>query len=45
MKKDKLIQVRISQEQYEKFKKFAEMKDLSKSELIRGYINRVIKKL
>ncbi len=45
MKKDKLVQVRISREQYEKFKKFAEIKDTSKSELIRGFIKRVIKKL
>ena len=45
MKKDKLIHVRISEEQYQKLKKFAEKKDATKSQIIRGLIDRTISKL
>jgi antitoxin component of RelBE/YafQ-DinJ toxin-antitoxin module len=45
MKKEKLIQIRINREVFEKFKKYAKRKDVSKSELIRGFIRRVTRKV
>ena len=45
MKKEKLIQIRVSKEQYEKFRAFAERNDMTKSEIIRGFINKTIRKL
>ena len=44
-KKTKLLQVRITQEQYENFKLYAENKELAKSEIIRGFINRKVGKM
>jgi antitoxin component of RelBE/YafQ-DinJ toxin-antitoxin module len=44
MKKEKLIQIRVSKEQYQKFKRFAESNDMTRSEIIRGFINKVIRK-
>lgn len=45
MKKEKFIQIRVSKEQYQKFKRFAEMNEMSRSEIIREFINKVIRKL
>lgn len=45
MKKEKLIQIRVSKEQYENFKRFAKFNDMSKSEIIRGFITKMIRKL
>jgi len=45
MKKTKFLQIRISDEMHDKFKSYADKVDLSKSEIIRAFIKRVIQKL
>ena len=44
-KKDKCLVIRVTDEQYKRFKDYANQVDLSKSEIIRGFINRIIRKL
>jgi predicted DNA-binding protein len=43
-KKTKLLQVRVTEEQHDKFTSFANNKDVTKSGIIRDFINRVIRK-
>ncbi len=41
-KKDKCLVIRITEEQYGRFKEYANQVDLSRSEIIRAYINKMI---
>ena len=45
MKKTKLLQVRVTEEQHDKFTTFAKNKDVTKSQIIREFITRIIRKL
>jgi hypothetical protein len=44
-KKNKLLQVRITSDQHEKLGLFARTQEMTKSELIRKLISKIIKKL
>jgi predicted DNA-binding protein len=44
-KKDKCLVIRVTDKQHKRFKDYANRVDLSKSEIIRGFINRMIRKL